>query len=286
MANGPSTYGSISGFVNPIWEMALMATRDQNVMAPLVRNYSDREGMALRHNSQYGSVTVNAIAENDDLTPQTFNPGTIATLTPAEYGDQVFITDQRRESDPFNVQADAARELGQGLAQAIDTNLISSFTSFTAGTIGTAGSLITWSYIFAMQTALRNQKAPMPYSCVLTPNMWYELGKAASLVTTRTNAPESLMEKINQNFYQGRVGGIDFFTSTYFSNTAGTDAYIGMFSRDALALDMRRAMRIEPERDASKRGYELNLSCVYAYGVWRPLFGVAGLFANDAVTGV
>ena len=61
---------------------------------------------------------------------------------------------------------------------------------------------------------------------------------------------------------------------------------IGNDVDDALALDMRRAPRLEPERDASRRGYELNLSAVYAHGVWRPKFGVCGIFTNAAVTGV
>jgi hypothetical protein len=31
---------------------------------------------------------------------------------------------------------------------------------------------------------------------------------------------------------------------------------------------------------------EINLTSVFAHGVWRPTFGVAGLFANSAPTGV
>jgi len=36
-----------------------------------------------------------------------------------------------------------------------------------------------------------------------------------------------------------------------------------------------RPLRIEPERDASLRGFELNASSVFAYGVWRPQYGIA-----------
>jgi len=45
---------------------------------------------------------------------------------------------------------------------------------------------------------------------------------------------------------------------------------------------MRRALRLEDERDASRRGIELNMTAVYAYGVWRPAMGITGLF--DAST--
>lgn len=56
----------------------------------------------------------------------------------------------------------------------------------------------------------------------------------------------------------------------------------GMFTRDALAIDLRRPMRIEPERDASMRWTELNTTMVYASGKWRPERGV--ILRSDAST--
>lgn len=53
-----------------------------------------------------------------------------------------------------------------------------------------------------------------------------------------------------------------------------------IFRREAFALDQRRGFRIEPQRDASKRGWELNLSGIYAVGTWRPDYAV--LLKSDA----
>ncbi len=65
--------------------------------------------------------------------------------------------------------------------------------------------------------------------------------------------------------------------------TAGANyALGGVFSRDALAVDLRRPMRIEPERDASQRWTELNATIVYASGKWRPERGV--ILKSDAST--
>jgi hypothetical protein len=58
-----------------------------------------------------------------------------------------------------------------------------------------------------------------------------------------------------------------------------------MFSSNAMALDMRRPFRMEPERDASRRGIELNVSSIYAYGVWRPQYGVVLLTAGTIPVG-
>jgi len=50
----------------------------------------------------------------------------------------------------------------------------------------------------------------------------------------------------------------------------------GMFAKEALAFDLRRALRIEPQRDASRGGggWELNATMIYAQGVYRPQYGV------------
>lgn len=63
---------------------------------------------------------------------------------------------------------------------------------------------------------------------------------------------------------------ITIATTTQGSNYANSAIY----SRDALAFDLRRGIRIEPQRDASRRGVELNATAVYAAGEWRHDRGV------------
>ena len=273
---------NISSFINTVFEAAILVARDNNVMSGLVRPFNDRTGVAVRQNSQYGGATVNSIGETDDLVGQAFTPSSIATLTPAEVGAQYFMTDTRIESDPFSVRNDAAQDLGLAMATKIETDLIGNFTSFTAGTVGAAGSTMTWAHVFNMEAILRYNKAPYPYSLVLHPYQWNDLAKVASVAhSTSTNAAPSLLEAVNSMYFVRQVGGVYIFVSANIPTITGNDAYAGMFSRDALALDMRRQPRIEPERDASRRGWELNLSAVYGHGIWRPTFGVAGLFAVD-----
>lgn len=276
----------ISGFVNTIWEQAILVARDNNVMTSLVRVFNDRTGLAVRSNQQYGGATMNQVAETDDLVGQAFTPSAIATLTPVEFGAQYFLTDSRIESDPFAVRNDAAQDLGQAMATKIETSLMSDFYGdMTGGTVGASGSLLTWLYVLAMQAQLKARLAPLPYYFVCSPYQWYQLTKAASLAGSATNAPLSMLETFKDNpYYVGTNYGINFFVSGNVE-TATNDSYTGMWSRDALALDIRRPPRLEVERDASRRGYELNMTCVFAHGVWRPLFGIAGIFVNTAPTG-
>lgn len=268
----------ITAFINTVFEAAILVARDNNVMTGLVRNFNDRTGVAVRQNSQYGGATISTIAETDDLTGQAFTPASIATLTPAEAGGQYFLTDTRRESDPFSVMNDASNDLGLATATKIETDLIGSFSSFTGGTVGAAGTAITWGHLMAMQARLVANKAPGPYYAVMHPYQWHVLAKAASVAGSQTNAAPSLLERVNAQFLVRTVGMMNIFVSSNVAIDASDDAVIGVFSQDALALDVRRQPRLEPERDASRRGWELNMTTLYAKGVWRPTFGVKGTF--------
>lgn len=272
MAAGSVLAGSITGYIQDIFADAMLVARDQNLMGALVTTFTDRTGDALRKNSEYGTATVASVAEGTDLTSEHFTPSVIATLDPAELGTQFFISDLRMESDPFMVRQDAALELGNAMAQKVETDLLGDFANFTGGTVGTAGSVMTWDKFFAARARLRAQNATPPYYCVLHEYQWYSLAKASSIASPTTAAAPQFTDDVMANYYVGRAADVLIFTTANLA--VGTATKAGMFSPQALGLDWRRPPRIEPERDASRRGVELNLTAVYAHGVWRPKFGV------------
>lgn len=271
----PST--NISAYIQTIYEDAMLVARDNSLMVNLVNVFSDRVGLAVRTRSEYGTAIIRSIAETDDLTGQVFTPVAGSSLTPGEVGAQFTLTDSRVDSDPFGVRADAALELGQAGAESIDTALCSTFSSLTGGTVGAAGTIITWGHFFAMQAILRNRKAPKPWVFVCHPYHWHRLGKAAAVGATVTNAP-SVQDSIARNYFIQNVSGVDIYVDANIPTISGDDARCAMFSRTAIGYDERRALRLEYERDASRRAWELNLTAVYAAGVWRPKWGVQGLF--------
>lgn len=250
MPAGMNTVADINSYIQTIYEDAMFVARDNNIMAALVTTFADRGDNSPRSSSEHSAVTINQIGETDDLASQTFTPSVLATLTPAEYGAQYLLLDQRIASDPFGVQADATQELGMGMAQAIETNVLSDFTSLTGGTVGAAGSAFTWGYFVAALTQLRGQNATPPYYFVCHPNQWHPLAKSASVAGAQvTNAP-NFQDAVMERFYLGTIMGIPVFYSTNIAINAQDDATCAMFSRSALALDMRRPPRLEPQRDA------------------------------------
>lgn len=284
-----NTYADIASYVQTIFEDAMFVARETNIMAPLVQGFDDVQGDNPRTNSNYGTVTMTQVAETDDLASQSFTPGTYNTLTPAEFAAQVFLNDRRIDNDPFGARADASQELGAAMAANIELNLISDFTTLTAGTVGASGSPTSWGMIFAAEAILRAKLAPGRLRCVLSPYQWFYLGTAVNVAgaAPARNAP-NFQDRVTDtgqlaSGYVFSLGNIDFYTSAWIA--AGTAVTAAMFAQPAIALDTRRPARLEPERDASRRGWELNMSSVYAHGKWRPEWGVQILSAGTVPNG-
>jgi len=266
-----SDISSPTDYIQKIYEDAMFVARENNLMGSLVTNYNG-QGIAPRLSSIYTSTSISSVADSDDLTSSALTPSTLATLTPAEFGAQFLITDQRLESDSMDIMRSASLELGAALATKVETDLIGHFTSLTGGTVDAGpGTVLTWGRFFAAVAQLRNQKAPGPYYAVLHPYHIHALAKEVAVAGTLSNAPDFGDDVMRNRFFQ-MAAGVSIFESA--NITAGTVAIGAVFSPLALALDVRRAPRIEPERDSSRRATELNLSTVYASGVWRPKYGV------------
>lgn len=283
MAQGATRYADISTLLPDIWEAALEYARHETIMMNLVTTFRDQTGLVPRKNTEYAALTAKTVGEDDDLTPDKYTRTLLSTLTPAEIGLQVVLTDSEVESDDANVRANAGRELGAAIGEKVETDLLGNFSSLTGGTIGAAGTAITWGHFFAARSVLRNTRARAPYMCVLHDYQWHILAKAASIAgtTVRSDAP-SWVDEVMRRWYIGQVAEVAIFTSNLITVDSDTDAYGAMFPRQALALDLRRPFRLEPERDASRRVWELNATMVYAHGTWEPAKGVQMLF--DAAT--
>lgn len=85
-----------------------------------------------------------------------------------------------------------------------------------------------------------------------------------------------------RSFYVGNWLAAQWFTSANISVDVDDDAVGAIFNPQALAFDSRKAPMLEPERDASLRAWELNMSAGYAYGIRRTAFGVK--VTHDATT--
>lgn len=272
MAN-ETTYTLISSLLPDVYEAALMYAQETFIMPHLVTVYTDQTGMQIRQFSQYAAGTVSTgLGETQDLTPQQFDRSVLSSLTPGEIGTQFVVTDRRVGSDDVDVLADLAQHIGYTIFRQIETDLLADFASLAGGSVGTFGQRLSWEDVYKARAALAKAAVPPPYNLVISEYQYYDLATSANIVNMNGPAPLRVRDDIQSRYYVASVGDIDIFTT---SVLAATDPITGaMFNRAALALDIRRAMRIELQRDASLRATEVNATAVYAHGLRRPAWGV------------
>lgn len=275
-----TTYGIVKQYVPAIWEAALMYIKYNFTMSGLLKTFSNMQGFTPRYTTQYteGTVTSN-LGELQDLTPQLITRNLLAALQPAEHGTQYVLTDRRVESDTEDILADAAEKIGYEMGKKLEVDLLTDFGNLTGGYVGSAGSSLTWQNIYEGRTRLAAAGVPAPYNVVLHEYQWHDLATAANIVSIASTsagaaAPLTVRNDIQGRYYVASMGDMNFFTSGLVPIDGNDDATGAMFNPNALALDMRRGLRVEPQRDASLRLTELNATMVYAHGIWRPTWGV------------
>lgn len=270
----------ISSYINTIYEDALFTAREMNLMVPLVHNYS-ASGFMARVVPIYPAATAVAVADGVDYSnPTTMSKSTKATLTPGEMIVQALLTDQNMETSPEDEAANAAAELGGAIATKIDVDLVGLFSSLAIdlgpGT-GTAADLQSFADCIAY---LRNAKARGPIQIVAHPyhwhDIWTQLGQPAATYDFLGDTANQAMRE----YFVGLFLGARWYISANIAVDATPDAISGVFVPDALAFDSRRAPRMEPERDASLRATELNMTVGYAVSELRSEWGC--YYTSDA----
>lgn len=272
MAN-ETTYGLISSLLPDVYEAALMYAQESFIMPNLVTLYTDQTGMQDRNFSEYSTGTVSTgLGETTDLTTQAFDRALLSTLTPGEIGTQFVVTDRRLDSDDVDLLADLAQHLGYTIFRQIEADLLGHFASMAGGAVGSIGTRLTWETVYKARAELANAAVPPPYQLVISEYQYYDLATSANLAGLSAPAPLRIRDDIVSRYYVASVGDIDIYTTSLLGATDPTIG--GMFNRGAMALDIRRAMRIELQRDASLRATEVNATAIYAHGLRRPAWGV------------
>jgi len=268
-----STVADLNSLYNLIYEDALFVARETNLMVPLVRNFSATGYMA-RKLGIYPTITAQTKPEGIDFqNPTTFDKQLKATLTPGVVMAQSLLTDERVQTDPDNARTDCAQELGGAIGTKIDLDLVTLFASLSTNK-GTANAALTIAKCAAAISVLRNAKAPNPLYFVLHPygwhDVWTELGQPASQKAFLGDMANEAL----RSFFVGGWLSATWFISANIAVDASDDAVSAVFNPQSMGFDSREAPTLEPERDASRKASEMNMSAGYATGILRTEYAV------------
>jgi hypothetical protein len=204
-----------------------------------------------------------------------------ATLTVSEVGLTAQISDLAIMASATNVVSDIGRLFGEAIARKMDTDLMALFNGFSSN-VGGVSTTATPALLFQAIAKLRGEGYDTANDCaiVLHPAVAYDV---ASTLTSTFAAPASQIgNDALRNGFMGTLGGVPVYQSslvgqsTLASNAAG-DFGCGVFHKDALGLAMMQDIRIESQREATKRGFDLVGSAIYGVG---ELYDGAGVLAT------
>ena len=277
-------YSDLGAIAQNVQDDAIFVVRETYVMQNLVRTFNDMSAANPRVGYKYSQGTAGTIAEADDLTSQSFIPAADQTLTPQEIGLQFFISDKRADSSgnvPEDVLNDAATELGLAAGDKIQADLLKDMASFTGGTIAGSAANISWAILAGAISQARqaNKASGVPLKAVLHGYAWAQLAKSASITAGAVVNSPQFSDEMSRTGYVYEFMGVPIYQvypGTEVVNGTGATAWMsqGVFPQQAIAMDWRRSIRVEAQRDASRRGVELNMTALYAHGVWRPNLGI------------
>jgi len=264
---------------------ALFVASEKSIMRGLVRNYSLSAGQGKTVTVPiYPKATAAALTE---ATAPTFTAVSTdgATLTVSEVGLTAQVSDLAMMASSSNVVADIGRLFGEAVARKMDTDLMALFMSFATSTLGGVTTTATPALIFQAIAKLRSQGYDTSNDCaiVLHPNVAYDV---ASVLTSTFAAPASAIGNAAlESGFMGMLGGVPVYQSSLVPLETGTgasgDYACGVFHKDALGLAVMQDIRIESQREATKRGFDIVGSAIYGVGELYDAAGVRMIFDSS-----
>jgi len=264
---------------------ALFVASEKSIMRGLVRNYTLSPGQGKTVTVPiYPKVTAAGLTEATAPSATTVSTDG-AILTVSEVGLSATISDLAMMASSSNVVADIGRLFGEAVARKMDTDLMALFMGFGTNQVGGVSTTATPALIFKAIALLRSQGYDTSNDCavVLHPNVAYDI---ASTLTSTFAAPASQVgNDALRNGFMGMLGGVPVYQSSLVPLETGTgaagDYCCGVFHKDALGLAIMQDIKIETQRFAALRGYDIVGSAIYGVGELYDNAGVRGIFDSS-----
>jgi N4-gp56 family major capsid protein len=262
-----TTTTSLNDLLPSIVAEALFQASEKSIMRGLVKNYTLNAGQGKTVTVPiYPKQTAASLVEGNVVafTSVTTNG---ATLTVAEVGLAAQVSDMAMMASSSNVVSDIGRLFGEAIARKMDSDLLSNAANLNSG-VGSASTAANAAVIFQAIAKLRSAGYDTSNDCaiVLHPNVAFDL---VSVLTSTFAAPASQIgNDALRNGFMGTLGGVPVYQSSLVNSTGTTGNYNSiLLHRDALGLAMMQDIRIESQREATKRGFDIVGTAIYGHGI-------------------
>lgn len=285
-----TTLAELGDTIPTIIEEAMFTAQFKAIMRSLCWNI--RKGKGTNVNVPYfGEVIASQLTEAIDMTASQTMGDTNVQIVPYEVGLKIILTDNVIEDDNEDLKRAAGVLLGDGFEKKRDQDLLGQLDDATTSLAGSANALTMGHFAAARATLLGNPTsaggpAPAPFAGVIHP--YHELDivdiltpLAPSVSSVVGGVSGAMADAVLRDYSIGRLFGIPIISDGNMALTASA-AKGGVFSsgkRGGLIYVSAREPSVEPERDASLRGWELNYVGRYGVGEYLPGW-IVELFAD------
>ena len=247
---------------------------------------------------KFNTVTTYALTEGVDMAQSQQITDTSMTLTPAEYGAQVILTDMNlmeARDDFFQV---AGRILGDSFDRQQDQTLCDDCTNFSVQ-LGGAGTALFFGHVMAAHAGIvynapadatagrGGEPGPDPIFAAFTPMTWHSALKGLSGAVQAVGiAGQATIPQPKDLVNEYNLAGVSIVTDINFNKNTSDDVDSLVASKEAwILVTLGDEMDAEQERDSSLRAWEVNIVGRWARGEYNDGWGRGMTFDSSAPTG-
>ena len=206
-------------------------------------------------------LSAGPLTEGTDLTANSAFAPTVVTLTVAEVGLKLTLTDLMAMGGIVGIQH-YGQEAGKAVAEKRTSDLVALMSGFS-NDVGTTNTDLTEAFFLAGIAHLRGKKVPGPYTAILHTTSYYSelIGDIGTTYTPLTTTGQGVRAESNDlpgagdGGHVGNIYGVNTLITPLVAEDGSSDKINGMYAPSrAIGFVEKWAIRPEAERDASLRG--------------------------------
>jgi hypothetical protein len=222
----------------------------------------------------WSGISAELITDESAATAKDTNT-TSASITLGEHVVYHQVTDMLRDSSYSDVFTQIGDQSGRAIAESMDKQVFSLFTSFSTEVGPGAGGEVTVDTLLKAAATLRSNKLTGPFYAVLHPRQAYNVKKVltnagASTIPALSNVGNNVLS----GFYIGNIAGIQVYESGLVTVDGSDDAIGAVFAGSAIGHAMRGSIEMNELYLPKERATDVVLKAVAGAAILQNSHGV------------
>lgn len=235
--------------------------------ANLIEHFTLAKGEKQLTIPKVARMTASDLIDGVDMTDSEDIGMTTVDLTTAEVGLKVILTDKLITQANDEVMGMVGRQMGDGMGRKKERDINALFSALNSGTaLGADNINFTVRNAAACIAVAKAQRYGSGLKIVHHPNALFALASSLAPMgaTASVAVPAGPSADLLRDFYKLTFNGVPFYETGEIDVVSGTDSGFGaIFAQGCMAILSSREVRTEPERDASLRAWEVNVTADY-----------------------